>query len=110
MSLRAHESAVTHTQCSLPPANMWSLAEYEPGSGVKSHLDVAALGSYLLSGSFGSGAEIVFDPKPFPNTGPPKGKKRIPLQRRSLLPLTGDSRSRWKYLTPAGDFEVVEKK
>ena len=110
MSLRAHESAVTHTQCSLPPANMWSLAEYEPGSGVKSHVDVAALDSYLLSGSFGSGAEIVFEPSPFPNTGPPKGKKRIFLQRRSLSLLTGDSRSRWKHLIPARDFDLVEKK
>ena len=90
MSVRAHEFAVTHTQCSFPPANMWSLAEYEPGSGVKSHVDVAALGSYVLSRSFGSGAGIVFEPRPFPNTGPPKGKRRIFLQRRSLLLLTGD--------------------
>ena len=110
MGLQAHESALTHTQCSLPPANMWSLAEYEPGSGVKSHVDVGAPGSYLLSGSFGSGAEIVFEPRPFPNTGPPKGKKRIFLQRRPLLLLTGDSRSRWKHLIPARDFDLVEKK
>ena len=68
MSLRAHESAVVHTPCSLPPANMWSVAEYEPGSGVKGHVDVAALGNYLLSGSFGSGAEIIFEPRSFPNT------------------------------------------
>ena len=110
MSLRAHESAVTHPQCSLPPANMWSLAEYEPGSGVKSHVDVAALNSYLLSRSSSSGAEIVFEPRPFPNTGPPKGKKRIFTQRRSLLLLTGDSWSRWKHLIPARDFHLVKKK
>ena len=110
MSLGAHESAVPHTQCSLPPANMWSLAEYEPGSGVKNHLYVAALGSYLLSGSFGSGGGIVFEPRTFPNTGPPTGKKRIFLQRRSLLLLTGDSRSRWKHLVPARDLNLVEKK
>ena len=110
MSLRAHESTVTLTQCSLPPANTWSLAEYEPGSGIKTHVDVAALGSYLLSGSFGSGAEIVFEPRPFSNTGPPKGKKRIFFQRRSLLLLTGDCRSSWKHFIPARDFDLVEAK
>ena len=110
MSLQAHESAVTNTQCSLPPANMWSLAKYERGSGVKSHVDVAALGSYLLSGSFGSGAQIVFEPRPFPGTGPPKNKKHISLQRRSLLLLMGDSRSRWKHFISARDFPLLEKK
>ena len=109
MSLRAHESAVLHTQCSLLPANMWSIAEYEPGSGVNGHVDVASLGSYLLGWAFGSGAEIVFEPRHFPKTGPPNGKKRIFLQRRSLLLLTCDSRSRWKHLITPRNFHTVAK-
>ena len=77
MILRAHESAIVHTQCSLPSANGWWVAEYEPGSGVKGHVAAAALGNHLLSGFFGSGAEIIFEPRSFPATGPPKEKKRI---------------------------------
>ena len=70
---------------------------------------MGALGSYSLSGSLGYGAGIVFEHRPFPNSGPPKRKKRIFLQRSSLLLLTGDSRSRCKHLIPARDFDLVGK-
>ena len=47
---------------------MWSVARYEPSSGLRSHVDIPQLGPYVLDGSFGSGTEMVFEPRPLPGS------------------------------------------
>ena len=64
IGLRAFSACAEVLPFSLLCLNMWSVARYEPGSGLRSHLDVPQLGPYVLNGSFGSGAEMVFEPRP----------------------------------------------
>ena len=58
IGLRAFLACAQVLPSSLLCPNMWSLARYEPGSGLMSHVDVPQLGPYVLDGSFGSGAEM----------------------------------------------------
>ena len=90
--------------------NMWSVARYEPGSGLRSHVDVPQLGPYVLDGFFGSGAEMVFEPRPLPGSTLFKKRQKVFLQRRSLFLISGEARDKWKHQIPARDYDTVEKK
>ena len=68
IGLRAFSACAQVLPSSLLCPNMWSVARYEPGSGLRSHVDVPQLGPYVLDGSFGSGAEMVFEPRPLPRS------------------------------------------
>ena len=48
-------------------STVWSVSRYEPDSGLRSHVDFPQLGPYVLNGSFGSGTEMVFEPRPLPD-------------------------------------------
>ena len=90
--------------------NMWSVARYEPGSGLRSHVDIPQLGPYVLDGSFGSGTEMVFEPRPLPGSNLFKKRQKIFLQRRSLLLIFKEARDKWKHQIPARDYDTVEKR
>ena len=89
---------------------MWSVARYEPGSGLRSHVDIPQLGPYVLDGSFGSGTEMAFEPHPLPGSNHFKKRQRIFLQRRSLLLIFAEARDKWKHQIPARDYDTVEKR
>ena len=81
--------------------NMWSVARYKPGSGLRSHVDVPQLGPCVLDRSFGSGAEMVFEPRPLPGSTLFAKRQKVFLQRRSLLLIFGEARDKWKHQIPA---------
>ena len=89
---------------------MWSVARYEPGSGLRSHVDIPQLGPYVLDGSFGSGTEMVLEPRPLPGSNVFKKRQKVLLQRRSLLLIFGEARDKWKHQIPARDYDTVEKR
>ena len=60
IGLRAFSACAQVLPSSLLCPIMWSVARYEPGSGLRSHVDVPQLGPYVLDCSFWSGAEMVF--------------------------------------------------
>ena len=110
IGLRAFSACAQVLPSSLLCPNMWSVARYEPGSGLRSQVDVPQLGSYVLDGSFGSGAEIVFEPRPLPGSTLFKKRHKVVLQRRSLLPISGEACDKWKHEIPARDNDTVEKR
>ena len=69
--------------------NMWSVARYEPGSSLRSYVDIPQLGSYVLHGSFGSGTEKVFEQRPLPGSNLFNKRQKVFLQRRSPLLIFG---------------------
>ena len=89
---------------------MWFVARYKRGSGLKSHIDIPELSPYVLDGSFGSGTEMVFEPRPFPGSNLFKKRQKVFLQRRSLLLIFGEARDKWKHQIPARDCDTVEKR
>ena len=110
IGLRAFSACAQVLPSSVLCPNMWSVARYEPGSGLRSHVDVPQLGPYVLDGSFGSGAEIVFEPRPLPGSTLFKKRQKVFLQRRSLLLFSGEARDKWKHQIPARDYDTVEKR
>ena len=90
--------------------NMWSVARYEPCSGLRSHVDIPQSGPYVLDGSFGSGTEIVFEPRPPPGSNPFKKRQKVFLQRRSRLLIFGGARDKWKHQIPSRDYDTVKKR
>ena len=88
--------------------NMWSVAMYEPGSGLRSHVDIPQLGPYVLDSSPWSGTEMVFEPRPLPGSNIFKKRQRVFLQRRSLLLIFREARDKWKHQIPARDYDTVE--
>ena len=90
--------------------NMWSVSRYGPGSGLRSHVDVPQLGPYVLDGSFGSGAEMVFERRPLPGSTLFKKRQKVFLQRRSPLLISGEARDKWKHKIPARDYDTVGKR
>ena len=90
--------------------NTWSVARYEPGSGLRSHIDIPQLGPYVLDGSFGSGTEMVFEPRPLPGSNLFQKRQKVFLQRRSLLLIFGEARDKWKNQISARDYDTVEKR
>ena len=109
IGLRAFSACAQVLPSSLLCPNMWSVARYEPGSGLRSHVDVPQLDPYVLDGSFGSGAEMVFEPRPLPGSTLFKKRQKVFLQRRSLLLFSGEPRDKWKHQIPARDYDTVEK-
>ena len=89
---------------------MWSVARYEPGSGLRSDVDIPQLGPYVLDGSFGSGTEMVFEQRRLPGSNLFKKTQRVFLQRRSLLLIFGEARDKWKHQIPGRDYNTVEKR
>ena len=81
IGLRAFSACAQVLPSSLLCPNMWSVARYEPGSGLRSHVDVPQLGPYGLDGSFGSGAEMAFEPRPLPGSTLFKKRQKVFLQR-----------------------------
>ena len=110
LGYRAFSACAQVLPSSLLCPNMWSVARYEPGSGLRSHVDVPQLGPYVLDGSFGSGAEMVFEPRPLPGSTLFKKRQKVFLQRRSLLLLPGEARDKWKHQILARDYDTVEKR
>ena len=110
IGLRAFSACAQVLPSSLLCPNMWSVARYEPGSGLRSHVDVPQLGPYVLDGSFGSGAEMVFEPRPLPGSTLFRKRQKVFLQRRSLLLIFGEARDKWKHQIPARDYDTVEKR
>ena len=110
IGLRAFSACAKVLPSSLLCPNMWSVARYEPGSGLWSHVDVPQLGPYVLAGSFGSGAEMVFEPRPLPGSTLFEKRQKVFLQRRSLLLISGEARDKWKHQIPARDYGTVEKR
>ena len=108
--LRAFSARAQVLPSSVLCPNMWSVARYEPGSGLRSHVDVPQLGPYVLDGFFGSGAEMVFEPRPLPRSTLFKKRQKVFLQRRSLLLISGEARDKWKLQIPARDYDTVEKR
>ena len=51
IGLRAFSACAQVLPSSLLCPNMWTVARYEPGSGLRSHVDVPQLGPYVLDGS-----------------------------------------------------------
>ena len=80
--------------------NMWFVARYEPGSGLRSDVDILQLGHYVLDGSLWSGTDLGFEPRPLPGSNLFKERQKIFLQRRSLLLIFGEARDKWKHQTP----------
>ena len=107
IGLRAFSACAQVPPSSLLCPNMWSVARYEPGSGLRSHIDVPQLGPYVLDGSFGSGAEMVFEPRPLLDN---KKRQKVFLQRRSLLLISGEARDKWKHQIPARDYDTVARR
>ena len=89
--------------------NMWSVARYEPGSSLRSHVEVPQFGPYVPDGSFGSGTEMVFEPRPLPGSNLFKKTQKVFLQRRSLPFILEVARDKRKYQIPACDYDTVEK-
>ena len=89
---------------------MWSVARYEPGSGLRSHVDIPQLGPYVLDGSFGSDTEMVFEPRPLPGSNLFKKRQKVFLQRCSLLLIFREARDKWKHQIPARDYDTVERR
>ena len=110
IGLRALSACAQVLSSSLLCPNMWSVARYEPGSGLRSHVDVPQLGPYVLDGSFGSGAEMVFELRPLPGSTLFEKRQKVFLQRGSLLPISGEARDKWKHQIPARDSDTVEKR
>ena len=110
IGLRAFSACAQVLPSSVLCPNMWSVARYEPGSGLRSHVDVPQLGPYVLDGSFGSGAEMVFEPRPLPGSTLFRKRQKVFLQRRSLLLIFGEARDKWKHQIPARDYDTVEKR
>ena len=110
IGLRAFSACAQVLPSSLLCPNMWLVARYEPGSGLRSHVDVPQLGPYVLDGSFGSGAEMVFEPRPLPGSTLFEKGQKVFVQRRSLLLFSGEARDKWKHQIPARDYDTVEKR
>ena len=110
IGLRAFSACAQVLPSSVLCPNMWSVARYEPGSGLRSHVDVPQLGPYVLDGSFGSDAEMVFEPRPLPGSTLFEKRQKVFLQRRSLLLIFGEARDKWKHQIPARDYDTVEKR
>ena len=110
IGLRAFSASAQVLPSSLLCPNMWSVARYEPCSGLRSHVDVPQLSPYVLDGSFGSGAEMVFEPRPLPGSTLFKKRQKVFLQRRSLLLISGEARDKWKHQIPARDYDTVVKR
>ena len=110
IGLRAFSACAQVLPSSLLCPNMWSVARYEPGNGLRSHVDVPQLGPYVLDGSFGSGAEMAFEPRCLPGSTLFKKRQKVFLQRRSLLLISGEARDKWKHQIPARDYDTVEKR
>ena len=91
IGLQAFSACAQVLPSSLLCPKMWSVARYEPGSGLESHVDVPQLGPYVLDGSFGSGGEMVFGPRPLPGSNLFKKRQKVFLQRRSLLLSSGEA-------------------
>ena len=72
-------------------------------------MDVPQLGRYVLDGSFGSGAKMVFEPRPLSGSTLFEKRQKVFLQRRSLLLISGEARDKWKHQIPARDYDTVEK-
>ena len=83
---------------------------YEPGSGLRSHVDIPQLGPYVLDGSFGSDTEMVFEPRPLPGSNLFKKRQKVFLQRCSLLLIFREARDKWKHQIPARDYDTVERR
>ena len=110
IGLRAFSACARVLPSSLLCPNMWSVARYEPNSGLRSHVDVPQLGPYVRDGFFGSGAEMAFGLRPPPGSTLFKKRQKVFLQRRSLLLISGEARDKWKQQIPARDYDTVEKR
>ena len=110
MGLRAFSVCAQVLPSSFSCPNMWSVARDEPGSCLRSHVDVPQLGPYVPDGSFGSGAEMIFEPRPLPGSTLLKKKQKVFLQRRSVLLIFGEARDKWKHQIAARDYDTVEKR
>ena len=110
LGLRAFSACAQVLPSSSLCPNMWSVARYEPGSGLRSHVDIPQLGTYVLDGSFGSGTEMVFEPRPLPGSTLFKRRQKVFLQRCSLLLIFGEARDKWKHQISARDYDTVEKR
>ena len=108
IGLRAFTACAQVLPSSLLCPNMWSVARYEPGCGLGSHVDDPQLGPYVLDGSFGSDVEMVFEPRPLPGSTLFKKRQKVFLQRGSLLLISGEARDKWKHQIPARDHDTVE--
>ena len=97
IGLRAFSACAKVLPFSFLCPNMWSVARYEPCSGLRSHVDVPQLGPYVLDGSSRSGAEMVIEPRPLPGSILFKKRQQVFLQRRSLLLIFGEPRDKWKH-------------
>ena len=110
IGLRAFSACAQVLPSSLLCPNMWSLARYEPDSGLRSHVDVPQLGPYVLDGSFGSGAEMAFEPRPLHGSTLFKKRQKVFLKSRSLLLISGEARDKWKHQIRARDYDTVDKR
>ena len=110
IGLRAFSACAQVLPFSFLCPKMWSVARYETGGGLRSHVDVPQLGPYVLDGSFGSGVEMVFEPRPLPRSNLFKKRRKVFLQCRSLLLISGEARNKWKHQIPARDSDTVEKR
>ena len=110
IGLRAFSACAQVLPSSLLCPNMWSVARYEPRSGLRSHVDVSQLGHYVLDGSFGSAAEMAFEQRPLPGSTLFKKRQKVFLQRHSLLLISGEARDKWKHQIPARDYDTVEER
>ena len=110
IGLRAFSACAQVLPSSLLCPNIRSSARYEPCSALRSHVDVPQLGPYVLDGSFGSGAEMVFEPRPLPGSTLFKKRQKVFLQRRSLLLISGEARDKWKHRISAREYDTMEKR
>ena len=110
IGLRAFSACAQVLPSSFLCPNMRSVPPYKPGSGLRSHVDVPQLGTYVLDGSFESGAEMVFEPRPLPGFVLFKKRQKVFLQRRSLLLIFGKACDKWKHQIPARNYDTVEKR
>ena len=90
--------------------NMWSVARYEPGSTLRSHVNIPQFDPYVLDCSFGSGTELVFEPRPLPGSHLFTRRQIVFLQRRSLLLILGEACDKWEHKIPDRDYETVERR
>ena len=110
LGLRAFPACAQVLPSSSSCPNMWSVARYDPGSGLRSHRDIPQMGPYVPDVSFGSGTEVAFEPHPLPGSNLFEKGQKVFLQRRSLLLIFGEAHDKSKHKIRARDYDTVEKR